>query len=197
MPIEQEQTRENQKWNIPQGCGLEKLMKILVAIRNKNGDKEYVEDEKFKSAVDLSDFLITANLPFLNSIKLLEREGKKAKLTNIGNELTQAWIRGDENISKLIQQIIKDSHLVDLHDYIQTNQGIKIAKLFSFIKERAKISDAGDGRPFGDIPFQGAKTVIRLFEKADLLTSEQLEEFKDFKNVNPKGASKSQKNKKC
>ena len=64
MPTEQEQTRENQKWNIPQGCGLDKLMTILVAIRNKNGDKEYLEDEKFRSAIDLSKSLITANLTF-------------------------------------------------------------------------------------------------------------------------------------
>ena len=98
MPTEQEQTKENQKWNIPQGCGLGKLMTILVAIRNKNGDTEYVEDEKLKSAIDLSDSLITTNLTFLNSIKLVEKEGKKTKLTNIGNELTQAWIRGDEKI---------------------------------------------------------------------------------------------------
>ena len=37
--------------------------------------------------------------------------------------------------------------------------------------------------------------MIRLFEKANLLSTEQSEEFKDFKNVNPKGVSKSQKTK--
>jgi hypothetical protein len=39
MSFEQEQIKDNQKWKIPQGCGLDKLMKILTAIRNKNGDK--------------------------------------------------------------------------------------------------------------------------------------------------------------
>ena len=170
-------------------------MTILVAIRNKNGDTGYVEDEKFKSAIDLSKSLITGNLTFLKSIHLLEKEDQKTKLTNIGTELTQAWVRKDDNISKLIEQVIKDSHLIDLYDYIKTNQGIKTTKIFSFIKERAKIPDSGDGRPFGDVPFQGAKTVIRLFEKANLLSKEQLEEFKDFKNTNPKSASKSHKTK--
>jgi len=196
MPTEQEQTKEDQKWTIPQGCGLEKIMTLLVAIRNKNGDKEYVEDEKVKSAIDLSNSLIPPNLAFLNSVKLLERESKKTKLTNIGNELTQAWVRKDENISKLIEQVIKDSHLIDLYDYLKTNQGITTAKIFSFIKERARITDAGDGRPFGDIPFQGAKTIIRLFEKANLLTSEQVQELKDYKNTNPNSpATKSKKTK--
>ena len=194
MPTEQQQTKENQKWNIPQGCGLEKLMTILTAIRNKNGDREYIEDESFKKAIDLSESLIPPNLTFFESIKLIEREGKKTKLTKIGNELTEAWVRKDENISKLIQQVIKESHLIDLHDYVKTNEGIKITKIFTFIKSQAKLPDAKDGRPFSDIPFQGVKALIKLFEKADLLTNEQKSEFENYKNTNPKSTStKSQK----
>ena len=187
MPTEQEQTKENQKWNIPQGCGLEKLMTILVAIRNKNGDTEYVEDEKIKKAIDLTDSLVTSNLTFFKSVNLIEKQSGKTKLTEIGSQFSEAWVRDDENISKLILQIIKDSYLVDLFDYIQNNKELTINKIFAFIKSQAKLSDAKDGRPFGDIPFQGAKTVIRLFEKANLLSKEQLEEFKTFKNTNPKG----------
>ena len=63
--------------------------------------------------------------------------------------------------------------------------GIKTAKLFSFIKAQAKISDPKDGRPFADIPFQGVKTLIRFFEKANLLSTEQIEDFKNYKNANP------------
>jgi len=196
MPAEQEQFRNNEKWKIAQGCGLDKLMTILIAIRNKNGDTEYIEDEKFKNAIDLSKSLLTGNLTFLNSINLLEKKDGKTKLTKIGSEFTEAWVRDDDNISKLIEQIIKESPLVDLYDYIQTNKGIKIAKIFTFIKAQAKISDASDGRPFADIPFQGVKTVIRLFEKANLLSSEQIKEFKDYRNSNPNSpTTKKQKTK--
>ena len=51
MPTTQENTKENQKWNIPQGCGLEKLKTILVSIRNKNGDKEYIDRTFFNPDV--------------------------------------------------------------------------------------------------------------------------------------------------
>ncbi len=185
MSAEQEQISNNQKWVIPQGCGLDKLMTVLVALRNKNGDTEYVEDEKFKKSIDLSSNLVSGNLTFLKSIKLLEKQDKTTKLTKMGSELTEAWVRDDENISKLIHQVIKESHLVDLLDYTKTNQGLKIAKMFTFVKSQAKLSDAKDGRPFSDIPFQGTKTVIKLFEKAGLLTDEQIKELKEYKNTNP------------
>ncbi|MGB6463140.1 MAG: hypothetical protein WBF38_02800 [Nitrosotalea sp.] len=184
MSSEQEQIKDNQKWSIPQGCGLEKLISILTAIRNKNGDREFVEDERFKTAIDLTPSLIPPNVTFLNSIKLLEKDEKKVKLTKLGNELTEAWVIGDENISRLIQQIIKESHLRDLYDYLDTNKGIKIAKIFSFVKVQARIPDPKDGRPFADIPFQGVKTLIKLFEKANLLSDEQIEDFKNYKNTN-------------
>lgn len=189
MSVEQEQISNNQKWVIPQGCGLDKLMTVLIALRNKNGDTEYVDDEKFKKSIDLSTNLISGNLTFLRSIKLLEKQDKTTKLTKIGSELTEAWVRDDENISKLFQQVIKESHLVDLLDYTKTNQGLKIAKIFTFIKSQARVPDAKDGRPFSDIPYQGAKTVIKLFEKADLLTDEQINELKEYKNTNPTGAT--------
>lgn len=190
MSSEQTQIKDNNKWIIPQGCGLDKLMSILVAVRNKNGDTEFVDDERVKTAIDLSQNLISPNITFLTSVNLLEKGNKQLKLTKIGNELTEAWIREDENISKLIQQVIKESHLIDLHDYLQTNKGIKTAKLFSFIKVQAKLSEPKDGRPFGDIPFQGIKSIIKLFEKAELLSNEQIEDFKNYKNANPDNITK-------
>ena len=55
--------------------------------------------------------------------------------------------------------------------------------MIHLLYNRSIVPDAKDGRPFSDIPFQGVKALIKLFEKADLLTSEQKSEFENYKNT--------------
>ncbi len=190
LSIIQDQDNKNEKWLIPQGCGVDKLFSILTGIRNKNGDNEFVEEEKIKKSIDLSDPLITSGFGFLKSIKLIEKQQKEIKLTKIGAEFTEAFIREDENISKIILQIIKGSYLIDLFDYLNNNKDLKVSKVFTFIKSQAKLSNSTDGRLFSDLAFQGVKAIIGLFQKAELLTETQIQDFKNYKNSTKKKDSK-------
>lgn len=170
-------------------------MAILTGIRNKNGDNQFVDEEKIKKSIDLSNVLVTSGFNFLQSINLIEKQKKEIKLTKIGTEFIESSIRDDENISKIILQIIKGSYLIDLFDYLNNNKDLKTAKIFTFIKSQAKLPDSKDGRLFLDLPFQGVKAIVGLFEKANLLTDIQIQEFREYKNSSNKNNTKISGNK--
>jgi len=165
------------KWAIPFGVGSEKILKILRYIKQKNGDTKYVPLDSILTLTSINSQSVRNNITFFTIVGILEGDSEKGfKLTDKGTKLVSSTISGkSEDVKKALLEIIENSHLKDLKDFIETEgNGVTKIALFNFVKDRANISDGDRFGNMGAVYSSGTMGLLELFDKAGLIPQNTL-----------------------
>ena len=185
-PMEVEESEQkDEKWRIPFNITYEGYTRILKALYQQKADTVAITLDRMTSITQMNRNTLSVNLVFLKSINVVSGDGKTGyRLTPLGLEYSKGHYSDDAGlIQAKSKEIILNSHLKSLVDFLEINKTISAEKIFGYIKSEGRFAE-GPGYTGLSSPYaSGARVLIRIFQDANVLPSGIVEEIKSLETT--------------
>jgi hypothetical protein len=138
-----ETIEEQTKWPLPFNVGIDKLDMIVKAFRQTGADTKKVSANDL-SATGLNLNSIKANIKFLSAIGILKPTEEKDSYMLVGKGFTYATAlatKDEKTSSALLKELLNDSYLKALINYIELQENLTFEQLFEHIKGMARLKE--------------------------------------------------------
>lgn len=180
-----ETEQKDEKWRIPFNITYDGYVKILKTLYQQKADTNPISLDRIATVTQMNKNTLGMNLGFLKYVNVVDGDAKNGyKLTPLGFDYAKGHFSEDVGLIQLTsKQIIENSYLRSLLDFIEINKNTDVEKLFSFIKSEGRIADGagftGMSPPYG----AGARVLLRIFQDAKVIPEKIAEEIKSLEET--------------
>ena len=162
----------NTKWVMPFALGYDAFVKIPRSLFQQKADTKSVSVTQICSITSLSLRLMKANFRFLKSVGMVVDDPPRSyRLTQLGVAYAKAHAMKDKKALKQTSlEIIKNSHLKHLSDMLDLNPECSLDKIYAWIKTIGRYPDGSSKGGMHATESTGARTLIRIFHDAGLVS---------------------------
>lgn len=162
----------NSKWVMPFALGYDAFVKISRSLFQQKADTKAVSVTQICSITSLSLRLMKANFRFLKSVGMVVDDSPRSyRLTQLGAAYAKAHAMKDNKALKQTSlEIIKNSHLKALSDMLDLNPECSLDKIYAWIKTHGRYPDGSSQGNMHATESTGARTLIRIFHDAGLVS---------------------------
>ncbi|MCH7560599.1 MAG: hypothetical protein IIC67_04380 [Thaumarchaeota archaeon] len=163
---------KDEKWRIPFNTNYEGFSVIVKALFQQNADKKPVSLDQLVTVTQMNKNTLGTNMLFLKSVKVIVIESKGTyKLTPFGAEFCKSYFADDLQLKKTkSKEMIDNSHLKSLLDFIQLKKEFEIKDLYGYIRAEGRFAEAG-GITGITAPWSGgARILLRIFKDAGIIS---------------------------
>ena len=180
------------KWLMPYAIGYDAFVKISKSLLQQKADTKAVSVSKICSLTSLSTRLTVTNFKFLKSVGIVvDAAPASYRLTQLGAAYAQAHALNDTKALKQASlEVIKNSHLQLLSDMLDLNKGCSLDKIYAWIKTRGRYPDGSSQGNMHAPESVGARTLLRLFYDAGLISDSLFAELDSTSRHTPKKGPK-------
>ena len=159
--------------------GYDGYKKILNSLYRNDGAEKKISVSVITSGSGFTKTWVSSTLAFAKSLKILEGNTKDGyQFTSQGLEYTKSLLKDDkQNIKKIINEVIKNSHLKNFMVYLENNKGsLDLEKLFKHIKTEAVFPEGKQKFELAQPYITGTYTLLKILNSADLIPDDILEQ---------------------
>ena len=166
----------NTRWIMPFGINYETFTKLHKSLFQQQADTKPVSLDKLSSIASLGKRSTRANLRFLKSVGIVVVASPASyRLTRLGTAYAHAHVLDDKKALKQASlDLVKNSHLKSLSDMLSVNKGCSLDKIYSWIKAAGRYPDGTSAGGMHATESVGARTLLRIFQDAGLVSDNLL-----------------------
>lgn len=167
---------DNFAWIMPYGVSYDTFAIMLKSLFLQRADTKPISLDKLCSMASLSKRYTHNNLKFLKSGGIVvDAPPASYRLTSLGTAYAKAHeLRDKKALKQTSLEIIKNSHLKSLSDTLSVHKEYNLDDIYKWIKTAGRYPDGTSAGGMHATESVGARTLLRIFQDAGLVSDNLL-----------------------